>query len=111
MWSKACFKPATQLKSNGQKRLLLCDGHDSQISTQFVSFPMDYNFILFLLHSSHLLQPLNVEVFGPMKREIASILSQLYVTEIAYLQKAEWHECHIKARAEGLTSQNILGGW
>jgi hypothetical protein len=113
MWLKECFEPATQLKSNGRKRLLLCDGHDSHISAQFVSFCIDHNIILFLLppHSSHLLQPLDVGVFGPVKRGMAYALSRLYATEIARLQKAEWLECYIRARAEGLTSQNILGGW
>jgi hypothetical protein len=109
---KEYFEPVTPLKSNGWKRLLLCDDHDSHISTQFVSFCIDHNIILFLLplHSSHLLQPLDVGVFGPIKRKIAYALSRLYATEIACLQKAEWLECYIRAQAEGLILQNILEG-
>jgi hypothetical protein len=38
-------------------------------------------------------------------------LSRLYATEISRLQKVEWLENYIKARAIAITSTNILGGW
>ena len=81
-------------KVNGQKRLLLCDSHDSHISAQFVQFCIDHNIILFLLllYSSHLLQPLGVSVFRPLKQAMSSQLNRLYTTEISRLQKAEWLE-------------------
>ena len=68
-WLKHCFEPTTRTKVNGQKCLLLYDGHDSHISAQFVRFYIDHNIILFLLllHSSHLLQPLNINIFSPLK--------------------------------------------
>jgi DDE superfamily endonuclease len=113
MWLEKCFEPATKVKLNGQKHLLLCDGHDSHISTQFVSFRINHNIILFLLppHSSHLLQPLDVSVFGPMKQAMASNLSRLYTIDIACLQKVEWIECYIKAQQETMKLQNVLDGW
>jgi hypothetical protein len=36
MWLAECFEPATKIKADGRKRLLICDGHDSHISAQFV---------------------------------------------------------------------------
>jgi hypothetical protein len=112
-WLEQCFEPATRVKANGRKRLLLCDGHDSHISAQFARFCMDHDIILFLLlpHSSHLLQPLDVSIFGPLKSAMSSQLSRLYATEVSRLQKAEWLEYYAKARSIAITSNNIRGGW
>jgi hypothetical protein len=65
-WLRRCFEPATREKAAGQYRLLICDGHDSHISTEWIAHCMDNNIVLMLLppHSSHLTQPLDVGVFG-----------------------------------------------
>jgi hypothetical protein len=42
---------------------------------------------------------------------MSSQLSRLYTTEISRLQKVEWLEHYIKARAITITSRNILAGW
>lgn len=112
-WVKHCFDPATHEKANGQYRLLLCDGHDSHISAQFVRYCIDKKIILFLLppHTSHLLQPLDVGVFGPLKTAMSYQLSKLFAMEISRLQKIEWVENYKTARLTGITSRNILGGW
>src|SRR2546423_55894 len=113
MWLEECFEPATSAKANGRKRLLICDGHESHISAQFVRFCIDHNIIISLLlpHSSHLLQPLDVGVFGPLKNAMSSQLSRLYATEISRLHKAEWLEYYAKARSIAITSKNIQSGW
>ena len=56
---KQCFNPATQGKAGEKKRLLICDGHDSHISAQFIRYVLDNDIIVLLLlpHSSHILQP------------------------------------------------------
>jgi len=112
-WLVQCFEPATRAKANRQFRLLICDDHDSHISAQFVRFCIDHNIILFLLppHSSHILQPLNVGVFSPLKNAMSSQLSRLYATEITRLQKIEWLEHYVRARSAAITTHNILGGW
>ena len=113
LWLAECFDPATKAKAGGRKRLLICDGHDSHISAPFVRFCIDNNIVLFLLppHSSHLLQPLDVGVFSPLKHAMSSQLSRLYATEISRLQEAEWLEHYAKARFIAITSNNIRGGW
>src|SRR2546423_12500018 len=77
---------------NGRKRLLICDGYDSHISAKFVRHCMDYNIIILLLlpHSSHLMQPLDVAVFGPLKSALSSHLNGIIRTGINRLQKSEW---------------------
>jgi len=112
-WLKLCFDPATKGKAQGRYRLLICDGHDSHISAAFVRYAIDNRIVIFLLppHSSHLLQPLDVGVFGPLKRAMSFQLSRLYGMEISRLQKIEWLEHYVQARLAAITEQNILGGW
>jgi hypothetical protein len=49
--------------------LILCDGHRSHISVDLVEWAKQQNIVLFVLppHTSHILQPMDVECFGPMQ--------------------------------------------
>jgi len=69
-WLRVCFEPQTREKARGRKRLLVCDGHGSHISGQFIGHCMKNNIHLVRLppHTSHLLQPLDVGIFGPLKK-------------------------------------------
>jgi len=112
-WVRQAFDASTREKANEQYRLLICDGHDSHISASFMRFCIDNNIILFLLpsHSSHLLQPLDVEVFGSVKSAMAVQLNRLFALEISCLQKVEWVEKYIPAREKAMRESNIKGGW
>jgi hypothetical protein len=48
-------------------------------------------------HSSHLTQPLNVEVFGPLKTLMASAIEPLISTELRRILKAEWLSAYVEA--------------
>ena len=50
--------------------LILLDGHTSHINIAVAEFCIDKGIILFCFpaHASHILQPLDVSVFGPMKK-------------------------------------------
>jgi len=108
-WLKNCFEPTTHEKVGGRMRMLICDGHESHISADFSAFCMDHDIILFLLipHSSHLLQPLNVGVFGPLKKVVSSHLSWLLHCGIIRLEKIEWVENYIEVREVAITAENI----
>jgi len=58
-WFPECFEKATSAKANDKKRLLICDGHGSHISTKTIAFCMQHDIELLLMppHSSHLCQP------------------------------------------------------
>jgi hypothetical protein len=107
------FDAATKEKANKRKRLLICDGHDSHISAEFVRYCIDNDILILLLvpHSSHLTQPLDVGVFGPLKRAMSAQLDPIFRTGISRLQKVEWMEAYVKARHIAITTSNILGGW
>jgi hypothetical protein len=67
-------------------------------------------FFLLIPHSSNLLQPLDVGVFGPLKKVVSSRLSWLLHCGVTRLEKIEWVENYIEAREVALTAENIRGG-
>src|SRR2546423_674838 len=101
------------LTSPDEYRLLICDGHDSHISADMVNYCIQNHIDLLLLpsHSSHLMQPLNVTVFEPLKRALSLQISRLLRSGITRIQKAEWLERYIEARERAITRVNILAGW
>ena len=111
-WLKKSFEPATREKANSQFQLLICDGHDSHISADFIQHCIVNRIILLLLplHYSHLMQPLDISVFHSLKQATRSALKQFYHTDIMRLQKVEWFNCFIKARETALTVKNIKAG-
>ena len=94
-------------------RFLLCDGHDSHISAAFVGYCLQNCIALVLLppHSSHLLQPLDVGVFSPLKKALAVRQSRLFCGAVRHIQKVEWLEHFIEARESAVSEKNILAGW
>lgn len=108
------FDARTQgnLRSPDEYRLIICDGHDSHISAKMVNYCIQNHIDLLLLppHSSHLMQPLDVAIFGPLKRAISLQISRLLRSGIARIQKAEWVERYMEARENAITHANILAG-
>jgi hypothetical protein len=69
-WLKEVFNKHTQSRTIGQYRLLILDGHSSHSGPEFDQFCTE-NLIIPLYmppHFSHLLQPLDVSYFSPLKR-------------------------------------------
>ncbi|APA05486.1 hypothetical protein sscle_01g002560 [Sclerotinia sclerotiorum 1980 UF-70] len=112
-WLKRVFEPATCAKADGKYRLLICDGHDSHISGNFIAHCLQNRIVLLILppHTSHLLQPLDVAVFGPLKKRLTAALSDLNQAQLVQIQKIEWMEAYIKARADVCHHQNIESAW
>src|SRR4051794_6118176 len=63
------------------------------------------------LHTSHLLQPLDVSIFGPLKKALTRALSPLNEAQLARIQKVEWLESYLTARDACFTTQNINSAW
>ena len=112
-WLVRVFDPMTRPADLNRIRLLICDGHDSHISAKFVAYCIENNICLFLLlpHSSHLLQPLDVGVFGPLKAAVSADLDKLIRVGVNRLEKVEWVESYIRARPNAFTEKNIRAGW
>ena len=63
------FQKHTQHRTKGQYRLLVLDRHGSHHSARFEEFCRQNKIITACMpaHSSHILQPLDVSCFGPLK--------------------------------------------
>jgi uncharacterized protein YlxP (DUF503 family) len=117
-WLKRVFEPSTREKAtlpNGklQQRLLICDGHDSHISGSFISHCIQNYISLLILppHTSHILQPLDVAIFGPLKKHLTTALSHLNEAQLLRIQKAEWLEAYIHVREVTFSNLNITSAW
>jgi DDE superfamily endonuclease/Tc5 transposase DNA-binding domain/helix-turn-helix, Psq domain len=112
-WLQWVFEPETREKASGKPRLLIADGHDSHITGNFIAHCMQHNIDLLILppHCSHILQPLDVGVFGPLKTALSVETDQLTRTSMRRIQKVEWIEMYYKARMRAISSSNIEGAW
>jgi hypothetical protein len=65
-WLKRIFIPETAPKSTAEARMLICDGHGSHATTEFMwaAFCANIHLVFLLPHCSHVLQPLDVNFFG-----------------------------------------------
>src|SRR5437016_2098833 len=112
-WLRRVFEPATRAKADGRYRIIVCDGHDSHINGEFAAHCYYNKIELCLLppHTSHLLQPLDVSLFGPLKTAMSNRIYRFVRTGVHRIQKVEWFRHYIKAREVAFTSLNIQSGW
>jgi hypothetical protein len=74
---------------------------------------MDNNILLMILppYSSHLTQPLDVGIFGPLKKHMAAELEPLVRSGISRIQKVEWLTAFVGAHDKAFSIKNILDGF
>jgi hypothetical protein len=74
----------TRLSSSDEYRLLLCDGHDSHVSAALSAYCLQHRIVLCLLppHSSHILQPLDVGIFAPLKMALSKQQARLFRSSV-----------------------------
>jgi hypothetical protein len=103
------FKPSTRPEDPATRRLLIMDGHSSHM----IAFCMQKAIDLMILPPlcSHILQPLDVGVFAPLKRALASETDAALRLGTGRMSRVEWLEMYIRAREKALTMSNIRGGW
>ena len=77
-WVEKMFLPAVKHLAEKNPVLLIFDGHHSHISLELIQLARDNNIHLHCLppHSTHLLQPLDVGVFGPVKAAWRKIMKE-----------------------------------
>ena len=112
-WLEKMFEPRTKLRQKGEYRLLVLDGHDSHMSTKAIQFCLDHKIILLCLppHGTHLLQPLDVGVFGPLAIYYSQGLEE-YSQGLSYsVNKADFIRIYEKARKLAFSHKNITHAW
>jgi hypothetical protein len=107
-WLTTLFEPETR-RNDEKRRLLLLDGHGSHLTARFIAFCIDKNIDLVCLppHTSHLLQPLDVGVFSPLKRALSAEIEKLFCLDTRRIPRIEWTEAYIIARSRAFTSRSI----
>jgi hypothetical protein len=111
-WLDQVFLPESD--DNGEYRILILDGHGSHATIEFMWKCHQNRVLLIYLpaHSSHVLQPLDLTCFSPLKssyrRQIAELAS---LEDSAPIKKIRFVQYYAKAREEGLTERNIRSGF
>jgi hypothetical protein len=107
------FNAHTKERTVGSHRLLVIDGHESHDSLDFQQYCKDNKIITVCMpaHSSHLLQPLDVGCFAPLKKAYGRQAENLMRNRINHITKLEFLPCFKAAYNAVFTSSNIQGGF
>ena len=108
-WLRKVFEPESRKKTGNRPRLLIMDGHSSHITGDMIALCIDNNIDLLILppHCSHLLQPLDVGVYGPLKRFHAQEVDRYTRVGIKRIQRSYWVEIFKSIQEKGLIPLNI----
>ena len=103
------FDAHTKTRVVGTRRLLILDGHESHQSLQFQEFCKENNIYTLCMppHSSHLLQPLDVGCFSPLKRAYSREVESLIRNHINHITKLEFLPAFKAAFDRSFTPANI----
>jgi hypothetical protein len=103
----------THAKSVGAYRLLIIDGHESHCSLAFQDYCKENKIIALCMpsHSSHLLQPLDVACFAPLKRSYGDGISALARNHIHHISKETFLPAFKAAYEHTFTEENARAGF
>jgi hypothetical protein len=107
------FDKHTKSRSTGVCRLLILDGHESHHSTDFEVFCKENNIITLCMppHSSHILQPLDVSCFGPLKQAYSRQIEDMMRSHITHITKDDFFPAFCTAFYAAMTEKNIRAGF
>lgn len=112
-WLQKIFIP--QIHQNHQRpQLLIMDGHGSHDNVEFQWLCKQNNIQLLFLppHSSHVLQPLDLGCFSPLKAAYRKGISELAsLDDAAPIKKQRFLTTYKAARDQALSSRIIRSGW
>lgn len=108
-WLKHFDKHTTK-KTVGKKRLLILDGHGSHHTKEFIAYCDAHGIVPFGLppNLTHLLQPLDVVVFQPLKHYHAKALDLMVRDGLVNITKIEFLSCIEEVRRQACKESTIL---
>ncbi len=111
-WLKA-FDLHTRIHTQGTHWLLVLNGHESHVFSDFIQYCCDHSIVALCLssHSTHLLQSLNVEVFEPLSKTYKKCVHLHSHYEAVNVNKLDFLHYYQKARLTAITTQNVLSAW
>ena len=113
-WFKKLFLPAVQDTLQTGPVVLIFDGHHLHLTIELLETAKRVNVHLVCLpaHTSHLLQPLDVGVYGPMKTAWRKILKDFKTsTRAVNVNKDIFPSLLRQLWANSITPSNITGGF
>ena len=115
-WLLKSFIPQTK-SDTSQRRLLVVDGHGSHETDDFMwNCYLNNIYLLFLPpHSSHVLQPLDLSVFSPLKgayrKRIEYLLATMEISDSSPIGKRTFLVNYCGARDDVFIERIIKAGW
>ena len=105
--------PQTAMKLVGAWRILLFDGFESHLSWPVIEYCLQEKVVPVCLpaHTFHLLQPLDVGIFGPVQHAYAKQVAQLARDGKTHISKLDFIDLLAEARSRAFTPSNIAGAW
>lgn len=107
------FNSHTETRTTGTYRLLILDGHSSHATPEFDKYCAENKIITLCMppHTSHLLQPLDVGCFSPLKRAYGRQVNELARQSVFHIDKEEFLQIYPGIKRTVLTEQNIQAGF
>jgi hypothetical protein len=83
------FDAHTKTRQVGVYRLLILDGHESHLNQDFKDYCLAHKILTLCMpsHSSHILQPLDVVCFSPLKRKYSQRVRDLARRRVFHINK------------------------
>ena len=93
--------------------MLIIDGYGSHIRAKFIAHCMENEIDLLVMppHCSHLLQPLDINVFAAFKRAHNGETDAVSRLNTQHIPRFEWLQMFQRARNKAVVAFNILTGW
>ncbi|KAJ6258059.1 NADPH oxidase [Drechslerella dactyloides] len=103
------FNQFTARRCISDYRLLVLDGHKSHHSAAFELYCQEHKIITVCMppHSSHLLQPLDIGCFGPLKQAYSRQVEDLMRAHVNHISKLEFLSGFHRAFTAAITPKNI----
>ena len=107
------FNQHTAARTAGVYRLLIVDGHSSHATPEFDQYCADNKIITLCMppHTSHLLQPLDVSCYSPLKRAYGRQIEELARHRVYHIDKTDFLTAYTRIRLTVFTQQNIQAGF
>ena len=112
-WLQEMFEKHTSHQTAGRYRLLILDGHSSHATANFDHFCMERRIIPLYMppHSSHLLQPLDISCFAPLKHYYGQKVREMAQNGIHAIDKREFISIYNSIHGRAFSKANILSGF
>jgi hypothetical protein len=107
------FNKYTSDHTKDTYRLLVLDRHESHVSADFQCYCKENKIVTLyiLIHSSHLLQSLDVDYFSLLKRLYGKEIKNLIRVHISYIIKIEFFATFKNAFIASFSEANVRGGF